>query len=334
MIYLRHDVILSLYESEVDEIKELVMVIPCYNEEANVERLYNEITDVMDKAGVDFEIIFVNDGSRDNTLAVMKKIVETTAHSIKVIELSRNFGKEAAMLAGLYQARFNDYIVILDGDMQHSPTVVLDMLNFLKANPDYDCVAAVQEKRREGLFMRACKKAFYGIINRSSSVDFTSDASDFRMMRQDVLEAYLDMEESLRFSKGIFSYIGFKTYYMPYQARERGGGTSKFPFFRLLRYAFDGINSFSEAPLKLAYYAGGLFFFAFLAYLVFAIVRLCMGLSVTLLSVILLLVLFIGGCQMVGLGILGEYIGKTYVETKARPVFFIRNIYDSDKKEK
>lgn len=314
--------------------KELSMVIPCYNEEENVERLYEEIAGVMEGAGVDFEIIFVNDGSKDGTLAVMKSIVSRTAHDVKVLELSRNFGKEPAMLAGLEQSD-GQYTVILDGDMQHSPQVVLDMLTFLRENEDYDCVAAVQEKRREGLFMRTCKKAFYGIINRSSSVDFTSDASDFRMMRRCVLDAYMEMKETLRFSKGIFSYIGFKTYYMPYQARERGGGKSKFTFFKLLRYAFDGIYSFSEAPLKIAYILAVLSFAAFLGYLIFVIVRLCMGLSVTLLSVILLVVLFLGGCQLAGLGILGEYMGKTYRETKARPVFFVRKIYDStDKKEK
>ncbi len=313
-----------------DPIK-LSLVIPCYNEEENIGNLFDEIVTVMTNENVNFEIILVNDGSSDNTMSVMRSLAENTSHCVKVIDFSRNFGKEAGMYAGLSHAS-GEYTVIVDGDMQQSPKTVMDMLRILEENPDYDCVAAVQKKRREGCLISFYKRCFYAIINKAASVRFESGASDFRMMRRPVVDAILSMCEYFRFSKGIFSYVGFNTYYMPYEVRPRGGGKSKFNFFKLLRYAFDGINSFSTMPLKFATVAGVISAIAAFIYLIVVIIqKLTIGIDVPGYATIVVLILLLGGLQLLSIGIIGDYVGKNYVETKKRPVYIVRNIIESDK---
>lgn len=313
------------------ESKTLSLIVPCFNEEESISRLYEEIVQVMTSENVDFELILVNDGSSDNTMNIMSQIAETTEHRVKIIDFSRNFGKEAGMYAGLTHAS-GEYTVIVDGDMQQSPQTVIDMLRFLESNPEYDCVAAVQKKRREGCLISFFKRAFYAVINKAASVRFVSGASDFRMMRRPVVEAILSMCEYFRFSKGIFSYVGFNTYYMPYEARARGGGKSKFNFFKLLRYAFDGINSFSTMPLKFATVAGVLSAIAAFVYLIFVIVqKLTVGIDVQGYATIVVLILLLGGVQLLSIGIIGDYVGKNYVETKKRPVYIVRKVIESEK---
>lgn len=311
------------------ETKKLSLVIPCYNEEESIGRLYEEIALIMTKGNVSFELVLVNDGSSDKTADIMREIAETTPYCVKVIDFSRNFGKEAGMYAGLTHAT-GEYTVIVDGDMQQSPETVINMLRFLEENPEYDCVAAVQEKRHEGCLISFFKRAFYSIINKAASVRFVSGASDFRMMRRPVVDAILSMCEYFRFSKGIFSYVGFNTYYMPYEARARGGGKSKFNFFKLLRYAFDGINSFSTMPLKFATVTGIISAIAAFVYLIIVIIqKLTAGIDVPGYATIVVLILLLGGIQLLSLGIIGEYVGKNYVETKKRPVYIVRSVIES-----
>ncbi len=320
----------------MSDIKKLSLVIPCYNEEENIRNLYEEIAAVMTEAGVDFELVLVNDGSGDNTINIMSEIAQTTPYCVKVVDFSRNFGKEAAMYAGLSHA-CGEYTVIVDGDMQQSPQTVLNMLDFLEENPSYDCVAAVQEKRREGCLISFFKRCFYAIINRAASVRFVSGASDFRMMRRPVVDAILSMCEYFRFSKGIFSYVGFNTYYMPYEVRPRGGGKSKFNFFKLLRYAFDGINSFSTWPLKFATVTGVISALAAFAYLIVVVIQRLTGSigSIPGYATIVVLILLLGGLQLLSIGIIGDYVGKNYVETKKRPVYIVRKVIESSEvKEK
>ncbi len=271
--------------------KKLSLVIPCFNEGENIGRLFDEIVQVMTEENVDFEVVLVNDGSTDDTMDVMRSIAENTDHCVKVIDFSRNFGKEAGMYAGLTHAE-GEYTVIVDGDMQQSPQTVIKMLRFLEGNPDYDCVAATQKTRREGCLLSFYKRCFYAIINKASSVRFESGASDFRMLRRPVVDAILSMCEYFRFSKGIFSYVGFNTYYMPYEVRPRGAGKSKFSFFKLLRYAFDGINSFSTMPLKFATVAGILSAIAAFIYLIVVIIqKLTIGIDVPGYATIVVLIL-------------------------------------------
>ncbi len=307
----------------------LSVVVPCYNEEGNVEPLWRETVEVLGGRGIDFEMIFVNDGSVDGTMERLRSIVERTRVPVRVIDLSRNFGKEPAMMAGLAEAR-GEYTVIMDGDMQQSPEVVAQMLDILEADPDLDCVAAVQESRREGAVLSFFKKSFYRIINRASSVDFVSGASDFRMMRRPVVEAVLDITEYYRFSKGIFSFVGFNTHYLPYVARERGSGKTKWSFRKLFSYAMDGIIGFTTAPLKFLTMTGtALSMLSFIYLVVVVLKKLLYGDPVQGFATTVGCILLIGGLQLLGMGIMGEYLGRTYIEAKRRPIYIKRRTLDS-----
>lgn len=307
----------------------LSIVVPCYNEEANVAKLYDETQATMIANNIYFEMIFVNDGSKDSTLDQLKGILSRTDYPVTVVDFSRNFGKEAGIYAGLSHA-VGEYTVVMDGDMQQSPAVVMEMYEWLETHPDTDCVAAVQKVRSESAVMSGAKGAFYKIINKLSDVEFVSGASDFRMMRANMRDAVVNMSEYHRFSKGLFSFVGFNTHYIPYIARARGGGVSKYNFFRLLRYALDGIVGFSTAPLKLTSYLGVGFSAAAFIYLIVVIIKkLVSGEAVQGYPTIVCLILLIGGLQLLAIGIIGEYLGKTYLEGKHRPIYISRAVYDS-----
>ena len=228
----------------------LSLVVPCYNEEGNVKTFYNYVKEKY-KDIKNYELVFVNDGSRDNTFNELKEVSTDKKH-VKVLSFSRNFGKESAMLAGLKHAD-GDYVAIIDADMQQDPMIVLDMLNILEKDDNYDIVAAFQEKRREGKLLSFFKKSFYSIINNMSQVEFRQGASDFRLFRRCVVEAILSLEEKNRFSKGIFSFVGYNTYYLPYVPEERNAGVSSFSFSKLLNYAISGIVSFSTTLLPMPF---------------------------------------------------------------------------------
>ncbi len=234
----------------------LSLVVPCYNEEGNVEKFFSETNRVFDGKGFEYEFVFANDGSRDKTGVCLKKLYEENKENcIQVLSFSRNFGKEAAIYAGL-QAANGDMVCIIDADLQQRPEVVLRMLDTINNNEELDCVAAYQEKRKESKLMISLKNAFYRIINKVTEVDFVSGASDFRLMKRNMVDAVLEMTEYHRFSKGILSWVGFNTEYIPYNAEERESGESKWSTRKLFKYAFEGIISFSTFPLKLAAYVG------------------------------------------------------------------------------
>jgi len=307
----------------------LSVVVPCYNEEGNVSRLYDETLMVMRERGISFEVIFVDDGSTDGTMRQLEAIAGRAHSGVRVVELSRNFGKEAGIYAGLRNAS-GEYTVIMDGDMQQSPEVVLQMYDWLESHPEDDCVAAVQEKRREGAVISFFKRCFYSVINRAASVEFVAGASDFRMMRRNVVDAVLEVSDYYRFSKGIFSFVGFKTHYMPYEARPRGSGKTKWSFFGLIRYAIDGILGFSTAPLRITTWVGLVLSVLSFLYLVVVVVKkLIYGDPVQGYPTIVSLILLLGGLQLLALGVIGEYLGRTYMEVKHRPVYFQRRVIDS-----
>ena len=201
----------------------LSLIVPCYNEQDNVDKFFNACKSAFENKIESYEIVFINDGSLDDTWQRLKNIYSENPGNIKLINLSRNFGKEAAMYAGFHKAE-GDYVTIIDADMQQRPEIVFEMVSFLEQNPDFDCVAAYQEERIEGKTISLFKKLFYKMINRVCEIPFKSGASDFRTFRKNVVSAILEMKEYYRFSKGIFSWVGFNTYYMPYKAEARNAG--------------------------------------------------------------------------------------------------------------
>lgn len=291
----------------------LSLIIPCFNEQDNIKEFHHITTNVLSNSSYYYEFIFVNDGSNDNTLKILKEIYQEDIEHVNVIAFSRNFGKEAAIYAGLHNIS-GDYITIIDADLQQNPKLVLKMLEILEANPDYDCVAAYQKERHENLILRTSKKSFYKLINRLSDIEFHPGASDFRTMRRTMADAILSLPEYHRFSKGLFSWVGFETYYLPYIAEDRFSGTSKWSFISLFKYAINGIIAFTVSPLKIATYLGASFSFVSLLYMVIIVIqKIFFSIDIpgypTLISVILLL----GGIQLFILGIIGEYLSRIYI---------------------
>ncbi|MBQ4613042.1 MAG: glycosyltransferase family 2 protein [Clostridia bacterium] len=308
------------------------LVVPCYNEENNVRR-FMEICREAIGDSMSYEVVFVNDGSRDNTWQKLKALHEAYPQCVKLINFARNFGKEAAMYAGLQRAE-GDYVTVIDADLQQRPEIALDMVRFLDANPDYDCVAAYQDTRRENKFISLCKKMFYKLINAACEIDFKAGASDFRTMRKTMVEAVLSMREYHRFSKGIFAWVGFNTHYVPYVADERLSGKSTWSFKKLCKYAFDGIISFTIFPLHIATVVGTVMSIGALLYgIVVLVQKLAFGIDVPGYTTIVLLILLIGGLQMIMLGIIGEYIARIYIQGKHRPVFVAKEYIDSKTEE-
>lgn len=307
-------------EKEID----LSLVVPCFNEEGNVQRFQEEVLAVFAGSGLSYELVFVNDGSRDGTLAALRKLYQANACPIQVLSFSRNFGKEAAMLAGLSAAK-GELIALIDADLQQPPERVLDMVNILQKEPQYDCVAAYQSKRKEGAVQGLLKSAFYRLINHFSDVEFVPNASDFRTMRRPVAQALVSMAESHRFSKGLFSWVGFETKYIPYEVRARANGETKWSLIKLFRYAWDGILSFTTAPIKIAIYLGLICALLSAAYLVVVLVqKLAFSIAIPGYATIVCLILLLGGLQLFFLGILGEYIGRIYIQVKQRPPFLVK----------
>ena len=309
----------------------LSLIVPCYNEEGNIGKFFAETNKAFEGKDFDYEFVFVNDGSKDHTHAKLKKLYEENEnYNIQVLTFSRNFGKEAAMYAGLRAAK-GDKVCVIDADLQQRPEIVLEMLEAMDESEDIDCVAAYQAERKESKIMVAFKSLFYKIINGMAEVDFVNGASDFRLMKRNMVEAILQMTEYHRFSKGIFSWVGFNTKYIPYKVEERENGKSKWGFGKLLKYAVDGIVSFSTFPLKLSAFIG--FFSAIISiiYLVIVVIqKLAFGIDVPGYATIVVLVLFLGGMQLFSLGILGEYLSKVYVQVKNRPVYVLKEHLGKD----
>ena len=307
------------------------LVVPCYNEEENIALFAKTAEEAM--TGLDYEIIFINDGSRDNTLVELKKLVDAKRANITVIDFSRNFGKEAGLFAGLQKAS-GDYISFVDADLQQPVSVAREMVEFLEENPDYDAVACYQEERIEGKGLSFLKKGFYRVINSMCDIHFREDASDFRTIRRKVADAILSMPEYHRFSKGIFAWVGYNTYYRPYQVQERHAGKTSWSTFKLFKYAIDGMISFSTKPLKLATGLGLFTSFCAILYMIVVIFqKLIFGIDVPGYPTLVSLILILGGVQLTVLGIIGEYLARVHTEVKNRPIFLERGCYKCEKEE-
>lgn len=312
----------------------LSVIVPCYNEEDVIEKFFNEFVKVFSNQPYDYELVFVNDGSRDKTLEKLKKIYDNNKNlNINIIDLSKNFGKEAAMLAGLKNCS-GDYVSIIDADLQQPPSKICEMVDILDEEPDYDCVAAFQKERKENKFVSSLKGFFYKVMNKASNVEFVDGASDFRTFRRKMVQAVTDLPEYHRFSKGIFSWVGFNTKYIPYDVCEREAGQSKWGIKSLFKYAVDGIISFTTAPLKLATAIGTVMFFVSIVYIAIVVIeKLFFGIAVAGYATIVALILLFGGLQLLCLGIIGEYIAKIYEQVKDRPLYIIKKKYEHSEKD-
>ena len=288
----------------------LSLIVPCYNEAENVTAFQEAVINAFAGCGYDYELIFVNDGSKDATLHNLKKLHAAQKCPTRVISFSRNFGKEAGLYAGLEHAR-GEYISLIDADLQQRPEIVRDMVQILDDEPQTDVVAAYQDRRGEGRILSFFKKRFYGIINKLSKVPLQPDASDFRTFRRSVAESILQMKEYHRFSKGIFAWVGYETKFIPYTACERHAGTTKWSFWKLFNYAIEGIIGYSTAPLRLATCIGGFTAFASMIYLIVVVLqKLFWGIAVPGFATIIVLILLLGGIQLVCIGIIGEYVDQ------------------------
>lgn len=303
-------------------------IAPCFNEEGNVQAFYETFEQCFDASLFEWQLVLVDDGSSDNTWKAIQSTIaqaDSKQGEVLAIRFSRNFGKEAAIWAGLNNAD-GDLIGIIDSDLQQPPADALAMCRILEDNPAYDCVAAYQETRQESGPLAAVKRSFYRVFSKLSGMNAIQDASDFRVFRRNVADAILSLPENIRFSKGIFAWIGFDTYAYPYTPDERIAGESKWSPFGLIKYAIEGLLSFSVSPLRVATVLGLFAAFCAVVYFVVILVQtLVTGIAVpgyaTLMSVILLL----GGAQLVCIGIMGEYVARTYLQGKQRPIYIERD---------
>ena len=300
----------------------LSLIVPCYNEQEALPVFYRETAKVLASMDCDCELLLINDGSRDNTLAVMKELAAADPR-VLYFSFSRNFGKEAAMYAGFCNAR-GDYIAVMDADLQDPPSLLPEMVRILQSG-QYDSVATRRADRAGEPPVRSWfARRFYSLINRISDADIVDGARDFRLMTREMKDAILSMSEYNRFSKGIFGWVGFRTYWMPFENVERVAGETKWNFWGLMKYAIDGIISFSQAPLDVASWFGILMTgFSFLMLIFIVLRRLIFGDPVAGWASTICVIIFIGGLQLFCLGIIGQYLAKTYMEVKNRPHYII-----------
>lgn len=311
----------------------LSLVVPCYNEEENIRDFYNAARQVFEAEDYEYELVFVNDGSRDRTQEELEKVFALREANVIVETFSRNFGKEAAIYAG-FQKTTGDFITVIDADLQQRPETVVKMVKILLDNEEFDCVAAYQEKRQEGIFVSKLKDLFYRLINRTSEIEFYPGASDFRTFRRPVVDAILSLPEYHRFSKGIFSWVGFNTCYIPYTAEKRNAGETKWSISKLFKYAVEGFISYTTFPLKIA---TGLGLFTSLCAIIYLFVvviqKLCVGNPVPGYPTIVVLILLLGGIQLTILGIIGEYLARMYIQEKHRPIYIEKKLLDYKKND-
>ena len=309
----------------------LSLIVPCYNEAENVANFQAAVIDAFDGCGYDYEIVFIDDGSRDATLHNLRKLHASQKCPVKVVSFSRNFGKEAGLYAGLQHAS-GDYISLIDADLQQRPEIVRDMVDILDAEPEYDVVAAYQDRRGEGKMLSFFKKSFYNVINHLSDVSLHADASDFRTFRRSVAESILKLGEYHRFSKGIFAWVGYETKFIPYTACERAAGTTKWSFKKLMNYAIEGIIGFSTKPLRYSIYIGTMTAIAAILYLFCVIFeKLYFGIDIPGYATIIVLILLLGSFQLFCIGIIGEYVGRTFEQSKDRPIYLSKEVLDYEK---
>ena len=300
------------------------IIVPCHNEEEMVPIFHKEIAAVSDQLlDAAFELIFVNDGSKDATLAELKRVASLDER-VHYLSFSRNFGKEAAMVAGLRHATGN-YVAVMDADLQDPPAMLVEMVALIRTG-EYDCIGTKRlDRKGEPPIRSFFARQFYHLINRISDTEIVDGARDFRLMTRQMVDAVLEMTEYNRFSKGIFSWVGFETKYLSYENQERVAGKTTWSFWSLFKYSLDGIVAFSEAPLAIAAFTGFLSFaVAILAALILTVRTLGCGNATSGWTSLIVIILGMGGLQLLCLGILGKYLGKTFMETKRRPLYILK----------
>lgn len=306
--------------------KDLIsIIVPCYNEEESLPIFYKEVNKVLTgMKSIDYEILFINDGSSDETLNVIRKLAISN-HRVRYISFSRNFGKEAGMYAGLENSR-GDFVAIMDADMQDPPKMIKDMYDILKKNNLYDCVALRTNSHVGYSFVRRFfTNMWYKMVSKISSIQQLPGARDFRLMRRNVVNAIISMKEYNRYTKGMFSYVGFETKWIDYDAPDRIAGNTKFSFFKLLRYAMEGILAFSTTPLIVSAFIGFIFcLISFIAIIVIIIKTLVFGDPVGGWPSLACMIMFVSGVQLFFLGIVGMYLSKMYLEMKKRPIYIVK----------
>ena len=306
--------------------KLLSIVVPCYNEQEVLPMFYEEITRVTDQMKKDypeleFEFLFINDGSKDRTLEIFHELADKDSR-VRYISFSRNFGKESGMYAGLQNAK-GDFVVVMDADLQHPPAFLPEMYSYVR-NGEYDCATTRRTNRKGESKIRSWfAMKFYKIMNKISQTEIVDGAQDFRFMTRQMVDSILEMSEYNRFSKGIFSWVGFKVKYMPYENVERPAGTTSWSFWGLFKYSLEGIMAFSTAPLALAIFLAIITGCASLVFYILAIIGACADVFNVPLMVILGTVLLLGAFNLGCTGVLGMYLGKTYMEVKKRPVYIV-----------
>ena len=308
--------------------KKISLVVPCYNEEAVIKLFYAEIQKIEKNfTDVEFEIIFINDGSRDKTLELMRELSKND--DVRYVSFSRNFGKEAAMYAGL-EASSGDYVAIMDADLQDPPALLKEMYEFLESG-EYDSVATRRVTRKgEPVIRSFFARLYYKIINKISKTEIVDGARDFRLMTRQMVNAVLEVKEYNRFSKGIFSWVGFRTKWLEYENIERAAGETKWSFWKLFLYSLDSIVAFSTVPLSIASVMGILFCFVAFLMIIFVIVRtLIYGDPTSGWPSMVCIMFFIGGVQLLCIGIIGQYLSKAYLEVKRRPIYIVAETEES-----
>lgn len=314
--------------------KELIsLIVPCYNEEKALPLFYKETIKLIKKMNfINFELIFINDGSNDKTLEILRKLAKKDK-KVKYISFSRNFGKEAGMIAGLEKSKGN-YVAIMDADMQDPPAMIEKMYKII-TEEDYDCAALYTKTHHDYTFMRkTLTKCWYKIIKKISDVEQIPGARDFRLMKRKMVDAIISMKEYNRYTKGIFSYIGFKTKWIDYETPDRVAGKTKFNFIKLFKYAMEGIVSFSTTPLVISAFVGLIFCIIAAISILFIIAKtLLFGDPVGGWPSLACILIFVSGVQLLFLGVIGMYLSKTYLEVKNRPIYIIKETEEDIKNE-
>ena len=312
--------------------KKISVIVPCYNEQEAIPFFYDEIVKISKtmENDAEFEYLFINDGSKDKTIDVLRELAKRDER-VKYVSFSKNFGKEAAMYAGLEKSS-GDYIAVMDVDLQDPPELLLQMFQDLESG-EYDCVATRRVSRKGEPPIRSFfAKLFYSMINKISKTEIVDGARDYRLMTRQMVNAILEVKEYNRFSKGIFSWVGFNTKWLEYENVERRAGETKWSFWKLLKYSLDGIVAFSTVPLSISSILGLLLcFIAFILIIVIVVKTLAFGDSVAGYPSLMCVILFVGGVQLFCMGILGKYLSKTYLETKKRPIYLVKEENIDDK---
>ena len=323
----------NMFDKLFERKKKISVIVPCYNEQESLPFFDEEFHKVVEQmTQYDFELFYVDDGSRDSTLEEIKRLEQKRAY-VRYLSFSRNFGKEAAMYEG-FKNSTGDYVAVMDADLQDPPSILPDMVAILEEQ-DFDSVATRRVNRKGEPPIRSFfARVFYKLINKISDADIVDGARDYRLMKREMVDVIVEMGERNRFSKGIFGWIGFRTYWYQYENKERAAGETKWSFWKLFKYSIEGIVNFSQVPLYLSSWLGIICTGLSVIAIIFIVVRkLIMGDPVQGWASTICVVIFIGGVQLFGLGIMGQYVGRTYLESKRRPNYIARETSD-DKIEK